>query len=129
MGGGDGFADGGEGGGGNELDAGGCGTDAELIPEVGEVDGHGIVFPFGVHAGEDVGAGGAVADGEGLVEGPVVVDGAALGDDGAEGVLEAFSVLGFAADGDVGHEAEERAAPVGASPGVGAIDALVAVGG
>ena len=81
-----------------------------------------LSFHSAVHPGEDMGAGGAIADGERLIQRPFVIDGAALGDDGAESVLEALAVLGFAADGDVGHQAEQGAAPVGATPGVGMIE-------
>jgi hypothetical protein len=49
-----------------------------------------------------VGAGSGVAGGQGFFNGPVLIDGAARGDDGAEGVLKAFAVVGLFADGDVG---------------------------
>ena len=72
-----------------------------------------------------MGPGGAVANGKGAIEGPVVVDGAAFCDHSAQGILQAFAIACLAADFDVGDEAEERAAPVGATPGMGSIDARI----
>ena len=66
---------------------------------------------------------GAVADFERPGQGPVVVDGAACRNHGAKSVLQAFAIAGLASNFNVGYKAEERAAPVGSAPGVGAIEA------
>ncbi len=89
--------------------------------------GTGVLLMRLVECGEDFGAGGFVGDGEGAVDRPVVVDGAAGGGDGAEGLLEALTVFGLLAELDVGEEAEAGAAPVGAGPGGGMVEAAVAV--
>ncbi len=44
----------------------------------------------------------------------------------AERILQAFAVMGLLVDANIGNQAEHRASPIGASPGRGAIETLVA---
>ena len=57
---------------------------------------------------------------------PIVIDSAAGGNDSAKCVLQTLAIAGSDADLHIGHQAEERAAPVGAAPGVRVVQAFVA---
>ena len=76
-----------------------------------------------------MGSGGCVAGLEDLANRPVLIDRAACVDDGSQCVFKTFLIVGSLPDGDVGQQTELRSSPVGAAPGVGAVEALVAGAG
>src|SRR5882724_11872149 len=121
-----GIAEVGPGGGIVECDVASGVADAEARPEVGEVWSGGGAAEFRVKFVEDLGAGGAIADFEDAGDVPVLGAIAAGGEDGADDVVDRLMILRLVTDAEVGQEPEHRAAPIGAAPGMGVVEAAVA---
>src|SRR6185312_17262110 len=74
----------------------------------------------------NLGAGTLIADGERLLDRPVVLNGSARRNDGPQRGLQPRPVFRSLAYLDIRRQAEKRAAPVCAAPGVGAVKAFIA---
>src|ERR1700744_1095786 len=68
----------------------------------------------------------AIADFQSARQRPLVIDGSTSGDYGAQSSLQSLAIAGCDANLNIRYQAEESAAPVGAAPGVGAVEPLVA---
>src|SRR5271169_1303251 len=73
-------------------------------------------------------AGGIVSGLQSPREGPVVFHVAAGAKNPAQGVLQSVSIVGAPMNLDVRDEAEQRPSPIGAAPGVRAVQAFIAGG-
>ena len=88
-----------------------------------------LVFHFLVEWDEDGDASRSVSDFQGFLQIPFLLNVSAGVEDSAQRVLQTFLVIGFLVNFDVGEQAEKRAAPIGASPGVSVVEAFVAWAG
>ena len=67
----------------------------------------------------------SITDLQSVRQRPLVIDGAAGRDDGSESILKSFAVHRRDANLHIRNKAKEAAAPVGAAPGVSAVEAFV----
>src|ERR1700693_1337712 len=99
---------------------------AKLGPQVSQVYCYGLRSHLSIEFHERSAIRRLIADFESALEGPISLNGPTRAIDRAQSLLEPFGSAGPLPDFNVGHQAKERAAPIGSSPCMRVVESAIA---